>query len=215
RLAFRVNGAFQHDGFVRKPSGVNAVRCNGMVRYQPFKKTTLTVSYGLYRMNGTRPNMVPPRDGISYWLQVGKPTWNPITRSITTPQGQTLGPYTNIAGLDTMPDYFNANFAGNVRSQIFVDQGGLQLWTNTRLSTTNPYTGGTTYRYIAASPAAGTSENKFVGQPLFSSVRSLTNRNLYDWSEVNLSAVNRQMVRTLTGNVELEQVFLSTARQSF
>jgi outer membrane receptor protein involved in Fe transport len=215
RLALRVNGAFQHDGFVRKPSGTNTVRYNGMVRYQPFKRTTLTVSYGYYRMNGNRPNMVPPRDGVSYWLEVGKPTWNPITRSITTPQGQTLGPYTNIAGLDTMPDYFNANFAGNVRSQLFVDQGGLQLWSNTRLSTTNPFTGGTTFRYIAVSPAAGTRENKFVGQPLFSSVGSVSNRNIYDWSDVNLYAVNRQMVRTLTGNAELEQVFFNTPRHSF
>ena len=215
KLALRVNGAFQHDGFVRKPSGVNSVRYNGMVRYQPFKRTTVTASFGYYRMNGNRPNMVPPRDGISYWLESGKPSWNPITRLVTTPTGQNLGPYTSIAALDTMPDYFNANFAGNLRSQIFVDQGGVQLWTNTRLSSTNPYTGGTTYRYVAVSPAAGTIANKFVNQPLFSSVRALSDRNLYDWSEINLNAVNRQMVRTITGNIELEQVAFSTPLHSF
>lgn len=214
RLALRVNGAFQHDGFVRKPSGTDSLRYNGMVRYQPFRKTSLTASLGYYRLHGNRPNMVPPRDGISYWLEVGRPTWNPITRSITTPTGQVLGPYTNIAGLDTMPDYFNANFAGNVRSQLFIDQTGLRLWTNTRLSTTNPYTGGTTYRYIAVSPAAGTRENKFVGQPLFSSVRSMSDPSLYDWTSINLNSVNRQMVRTITANLELEQVFLHSARQS-
>jgi outer membrane receptor protein involved in Fe transport len=214
KLAVRINGAFQHDGFVRKPSGVDHERYNGMIRYQPTRQTTLTASFGYYSMHGTRPNMVPPRDDISYWLESGKPTWNPITRSITTPAGQVLGPYTSIAALDTMPDYFNANFAGNLRSQLFIDQGGLQLWTNTRLSSTNPYTGGTTYRYVAASPAAGTRENKFVNQPLFSSVRSMANRNLYDWTSINLNAVNWQMTRTLTGNAELEQVFLHTPRQT-
>ncbi len=214
RLAVRVNGAFQHDGFVRKPSGVNSVRYNGMVRFQPFKRTTLTASLGYYRMNGNRPNMVPPRDSISYWLDVGKPAWNPITRSITTPTGQVLGPFTSIAALDTMPDYFNANFAGQLRSQIFIDQGGIQVWSNARLSTTNPYTGGTTYRIIAASPAAGTRADKFVNQPLFSSVRSVSDRTLYDWSEINLNSVNRQMVRTITGNAELEHLAFSTSRQS-
>ena len=39
-LALRVNGSFQHDGFVRKPSGTDTVRYNGMVPYQPFRRTT-------------------------------------------------------------------------------------------------------------------------------------------------------------------------------
>ena len=45
RLALRVSAAFQHDGFERKPSGLDTLRYNGMVRYQPFKSTTVNASY--------------------------------------------------------------------------------------------------------------------------------------------------------------------------
>ena len=54
KLAIRVSEVFQHDGFVRKPSGVNTQRFNGMVKFRPFKTTTISAAYNYYRMIGNR-----------------------------------------------------------------------------------------------------------------------------------------------------------------
>ena len=43
-LAVRGTAVLQHDGYVRKPSGTDTKRLNAMVRYQPFKRTTLSGS---------------------------------------------------------------------------------------------------------------------------------------------------------------------------
>jgi len=72
KLAIRASGHSSHDGYIRKPSGTNIVRYNGMIKFQPFKNTTITGSYGFYRMNGNRPNAAPPRDQISYWIASGE-----------------------------------------------------------------------------------------------------------------------------------------------
>ncbi len=51
-LPVRASAAFQHDGFIRKPSGVNNVRYKGMVKYRPFRKTTIAGNY-----SGPRPQI--------------------------------------------------------------------------------------------------------------------------------------------------------------
>ena len=40
-------------------------RYNGTIKYQPFNRHDLG-SYSFYRLNGNRPNSLPPRDNISY-----------------------------------------------------------------------------------------------------------------------------------------------------
>lgn len=136
RLAFRVSGAFQHDGYVRKPSGTDTVRYNGMVQFKPFKWTTLNASYSYYRMNGNRPNTIMPRDGISYWLASGKPAWDPVTSTYTV-NGTTIGlngpgsaaTRTAITSDNNIPDVFQRTFSGADKSYVFVDQGAVAYWT--------------------------------------------------------------------------------------
>ncbi|MCX6953384.1 MAG: hypothetical protein NTV51_14630, partial [Verrucomicrobia bacterium] len=89
-LAIRGSAAFQHDGFVRKTSGVNNQRYNGMIKYQPFRSTTISASYLYYKMNGNRPNYTPPRDYISDWVAAGRPGWDPINQVVHL-NGQTIG----------------------------------------------------------------------------------------------------------------------------
>ena len=43
-LALRTSAAYQHDAFKQKPSGTETVRLNGMLKYRPFKSTTLSAS---------------------------------------------------------------------------------------------------------------------------------------------------------------------------
>jgi outer membrane receptor for ferric coprogen and ferric-rhodotorulic acid len=82
RLAVRFSGVTQKEEFTRKPSGMDTARMNGMVRFKPFKSTTISGSYFYYRSSGTRPNFVPPRDYVSNWIRQGSPTWDPLTQLV-------------------------------------------------------------------------------------------------------------------------------------
>jgi hypothetical protein len=218
KIAVRVSGVFQHEGFERKPSGVDTERYNGMIRFQPFKNTTLTASAFYYHAYGNRPNAIPPRDNLSYWLASGKPTWDPVTQQIHI-NGVTVATVT--ASTYNGPDYFSAAFLGNDRSQLFIDQSGLSYWAAPRGTTSTAGPNLATQqaaRYLQPTAAAGavfsgTAPRPFA-QPLFNTTPTISNPNIYDWSSINLSAPNRFWDRTLTSNVQLEQMFISTPTQT-
>ena len=143
RLGLRVSSAFQHDGYQRKPSGTDSLRYNGMVKYQPFKWTTLNASYAYYRMHGNRPNTIMPRDGVSYWIQSGKPAWDPVTSTYTV--GDVTyglngpGPAatrTAITSDNNIPDVFQRTFSGADKSYVFIDGGAVDR-KSTRLNSSH------------------------------------------------------------------------------
>ncbi len=220
KLAIRVSGVFEHQGFVRKPSGVNTVRYNGMFKYRPFRGTTISASVNFYRMNGNRPNFIPPRDNISYWISKGKPTWDPTTQQIHI-NGVTVGTYTSATY--NGPDYFSATLLGGNHSQMFIDQNGLSYWSapqtfnNTAAllpgtTVRGPTSGGQADRFLQTTGAVGATGTaaKPSTQPLFVTTPTISSKSMYDWSTINLSAPNRLMDRTITTNVSLEQQFLNT-----
>ena len=217
KLAVRFAEVFQHEGFVRKPSGVNTERYNGMIKYSPFKTTTISAGYSYYRLNGNRPNFQPPRDYLSYWLASGKPSWDPVAQVIHV-NGATLGPFT----ADTnIPDYFNRSTNWSGISQLYVDRSGIGLWTvpQTTLSTspltaTNGIASSGTVRLQEVSGSTGSKGTGLnSAQPFFSTTPAVSSKAIYDWSSINTAAVNRVMDRVLTANVQLDQIFLNTPRQ--
>jgi hypothetical protein len=225
-LSFRVNGGFQHEGFTRKPSGVNTVRYDAMVKFQPFRKTTISASWLHYRMNGNRPNYTPPRDYVSYWLASGKPSWDPILQVVHV-NGQTignggLGTTTPITADASVPDYFTRAGTIQTRGNLYVDQYGVAYWTapNTVNPASVPFTpaaNNQTVRLMQTSAGAGTNGatvGRIGNQPLFTTTPSVSSKDIYDWSDINLSAVNRLMDKTETYNVSLDQLFFNTPRQT-
>ncbi|MSU25128.1 MAG: TonB-dependent receptor [Opitutus sp.] len=217
-LGFRVSGSFQHDAYVRKPSGQNTVRYNGMVKYQPFKNTTITTSYRYYHQNGNRPNYSPPRDSISYWIANGRPTWDPVAQVIhvngTTIGAGGVGTTTAITADTTIPDYFNRSFTGSGRFYAYVGLGGLEyLGPGGSTLNTNPGSGSGTLRLMSVSAGSGIASGRFTNQPLFTTTPTVVSKSMYDWSEVNLAAINRYLDRSITGNVQLDQIFFNTPRQ--
>jgi len=226
KLAIRASGVFQHDGFIRKPSGVNTVIYNGMVKYRPFKGTSISASVNYYRMNGNRPNYIPARDNISYWISSGRPTWDPVTMTIHV-NGTNIGPITSttfpssFGGRNT--DFFTASQLGGNHSQMFIDQNGLSYWSAPQaFNNTAALLAGTTVRgptsgaqadrflLTTGSPGATGTAAKPTLQPLFITTPTISDKSMYDWSTINLSAPNRDMDRTITTNVQLEQEFLNT-----
>ncbi|MES1167298.1 MAG: TonB-dependent receptor plug domain-containing protein, partial [Pseudomonadota bacterium] len=223
KLAIRGSAAFQRDEYQLKPSGTNTVRYNGMIKYRPFKTTTISASVYYYRMNGNRPNSLPPRDNVTYWVNSGQPTWDPTTQQIHL-NGATVGTFTSTTY--NGPDYFSATLLGATRSQLFIDQHGISYWaapqgfTNATVlagaTTAGPTSGGTADRYVQTTGIAGATGTaaKPSAQPLFTTTPTLNDRNLYDWSSINLAAPNRLMDQTTTSNVQVEQLLLNTQRQT-
>ncbi len=222
KLAVRVSSAFQHDGYARKPSGTDTVRYNGMVKFQPFQKTTISASHSYYRMNGNRPNTLMPRDSITYWIQQGRPAWDPITQTYTVggvTYGQngagTLATRTPITSDNNIPDVFQRSFSGNDRSYVFIDNGAIaHFGSPTAHSQATPIANNSSQRYLAPSPAAGVASGRFTTQPLFTTTPSLSSKEYYDYENINLGAMNRLTDRTIVSYVQLQQLFFNTPRQS-
>lgn len=205
KLALRGSVVFQHDAFQRKPSGVDSVRLNGMVRFQPFPKTSFTGSFSSYRSWGTLVNQTMPRETITAWKAAGSPTWDPVTA--TAKINGTAVPGTWSSG--NLPPYFsNAQFAA--LPTIFVQPDGNVSWWGPSRTTS-----------IATSPATP-NQNVFLvntvaavpspAQPLFGTDPATSDRGIYDYTSVNLAALNYTRVNQKTVMLQLEQNFLSTPR---
>ncbi len=223
KLAVRVNGGFQHEGFVRKPSGVNTRRYDAFIKYKPFKNTTITAGYLDYRMNGNRPNYTPPRDYVSDWIAGGKATWDPIAQVIHL-GGRTLGPFTSdTLSFDSTLNGFGLSRAGTMqtRANLFVDERGVVYWTapntnNLAVAIPTPTANNQTIRLMQSSVNLGTataSPGRYTNQPLWTTTPTVSNKSIYDWSEINVSSVNRLMDRTQVYNAQLDQIILDTPRQ--
>lgn len=220
-LAVRATGVYQHEGFIRKPSGVDTERYSGMVKYLPFKSTSLTGSVSYYHSYGNRPNFSPPRDSISYWIQSGRPTWDPVTQQVHL-NGATVGTFT--AATYNGPDYFNNSFTGSNHSYLFIDRSGIGLFSapstfsNTAVlagaTTAGPTSGAQGTHFNATSSAAGVSLGRFTAQPLFTTTPTIRNKSIYDWTDVNIASVNRAWDRTLTSSIQLDHLFFNTPRQT-
>ncbi|WP_158277392.1 TonB-dependent receptor plug domain-containing protein [Opitutus sp. ER46] len=226
-LAVRVNGAFQHDAFIRKPSGVNTVRYNGMIKYQPFKNTTISGAFLHYRMNGNRPNYTPPRDYISDWVNNGKPSWDPV-RQVIHLNGQTIdknGVVTGgraivpITADSAIPSYVPITRSGTIqtRGNLYIDQGGIGYWSapnanSQTASFVTPAANNQTVRLMQTG-ILGANLGRFTNQPLWTTTPTVGDHSWYDWSEQNLSSVNRLMDRTNTYSAQIDQTFFNTPRQ--
>ncbi len=217
KLAIRASAVYQEDEFERKPSGVKTERYNGMIKYQPFKYTTISWSSFNYHAYGNRPNALPPRDNLTYWLASGKPTWDPVTQTIHV-NGQTLGPYT--ATTYNGPDYFNSSYLGNNHAQMFIDQSGLVYWSAPQSTTnaTGPIGNFTAAHFLQTTAAAGATFSGTAPRPfdqyLFNTTPTISDKSVYDWTSINLSAPNRFWDRTHTNLFQVDQIFINSARQT-
>ena len=204
-LAIRASAVYQRDGYVRKPSGTDTRRLNAMVRYRPFRGTTLTASHFYYHIDGNRPNTTPPRDAITGWLKAGQPTWDPVTTTARINGVTVPGAFT----ATTLPPYFTSASLRD-QSALFIDTDGrIGYWGPGRTSsTTSPEGRNQNIVLVNTTP-----EQIRATQPLFSSDPSVTSTAIYDWRRVNLAAMNRLNETTLMTHLQVEQTLLETSRQ--
>jgi hypothetical protein len=202
-LAVRGSVVNQHDAFTRRPAGIDSHRYSVMVKYRPFKLTTLSGGWSYYKASGNRPNNVTPRDAITPWIAAGSPTWDPVTSTIKV-NGVSAGTFTG-----TLPGYFVVGSTNQVWA--FIDQKGLGYLSSTvTTSSTTPVTATTARRMVTT---ANDPSGYLVSQPLIADSYAVASKSLYDWSSINLAAQNRFRDETQTFTLSLEQVFLHTQRQ--
>ena len=220
KLAIRGSAVYQEDAFERKPSGVDTERYNGMIKYQPFKNTTISAFMFYYHGYGNRPNALPPRDNLSYWIAQGRPTWDPVTQQIHNADGTNRGAPVTAATYNG-PDVFTASYLGNSDSQMFIDQNGLAYWAAARGTTSTVGPNVATLqaaRYLQPSAVAGAVFSGTAPRPfaqfLFNTTPTISDKSIYDWSSINLSAPNSFWDRAITSNVKLDQVFINSSNQS-
>jgi hypothetical protein len=202
KLGVRASSVYQHTGYEQKPSGFEERRFNFMLRAQPFRSTTLRASFQSYRGVGTRASAVTPRDAVSYWKSLGSPSWDPITSTVS------YGSNTFVAGATNPNGLGGQNFTDPV---LFVDNGGIQLWMISRMpaatATNGPINSGGTNRLLESLP-----EPVRTNRPLFSTVRGINNKALFNWEKINLAGPNTLKDMNDTSTVQLEQYFLNTQR---
>lgn len=217
RLAVRASYANQHTGFVRKPAGEDARRLSLQVKAQPFKNTTVALSWYNYKNASLRPNYTTPRDFISTWIAAGKPAWNPVTRLITlngVSYGQGAGG-TLAAGsttpITTLPSYFAANDA---RAVFRVGAGGeTPYWSapsNNTNATSPLLNAASTIRFLQTAAVNAYGAN----QPLFATSAALADKSLYNWEEISLNSSGKQWDDVNTYLAQLDQIFLNTPRHT-
>jgi len=234
KLAIRVNGVYQHEGFIRKPSGVDTERVNAFVKYRPFKNTTITGSILRYRMTGNRPNYTPPRDYVSDWIAAGRASWDPVLQVATvngkryrftsdTAFGTDLD--TNTVSTVTL-NSLGLSRAGTMqtRANLYVDQTGVAYWTAPTtanmgaavISPTVTSSSTNTVRLMQSTENLGNanaSPGRYSNQPLWTTTPTVSDQSLYDWSDINVSSVNRLLDRTIVYNAQLDQIIIDTPNQ--
>ncbi|MEY2880156.1 MAG: hypothetical protein RLZZ15_2536, partial [Verrucomicrobiota bacterium] len=215
RLAVRFLGVHDDKGFERQPSSEVIRRLQVALTARPFKRTTIRGSFESYRNNFNRPNSTTPRDGISDWIANGRPTYDPIAqtvhflggapeiRGVTAALENTLLPF-GIAPTDT---------AFTTYPSAYIRNGQIQRYEINALPTatgTGPTSVNATGLHLLTS---GTFYNRFTSQYPLYVTRGITDKSLYDWTAVNITAPNFGATKGETSNVSFEQVFLRTARQ--
>ena len=197
KLAVRGSAVYQRTASHLEPSNMDSVRLNALTKFRPFKSTTLNVYFSDYRMHGTRANTQTPSDGVSVWLENGRPAFDPVT-GIVTVDGRAVPLNTSVL----------QGVGGNIGS--FIDRGRLEYLAMMRTVDVNNPTinvGNSVYR-------EGGFRTLYTDQPMFTTALPITDRALYDWGEVNLAAGNYFSTDAQTTRVTLDQIFLSSPRQN-
>ena len=202
KLGARVSAVYQHDEYRQKPSGFENRRLNAMLRFQPFKNTTVRGSFSSYHGVGTRASAVTPRDAVSYWKDLGSPAWDPIANAVTV-----NGVTTVMTGALNPTGLGGQNFDNPI---LYVDNG-IQLWQVGRLpaatATNGPNNTAGQLRMLES-----VAEPVRTGRPLFSTLAGVSSKSVYDYASINLAAPNTIKDQVETSTIEFEQFVLNTDR---
>lgn len=207
KIALRIAGLYSNKEFNQKPSYDLTRRIYGAMTIKPFRDTTIRLKAESYREDRQTPNSLTPRDGVTEWLENGKPTWNPLTFTYTV-NGVTSAPVPvgsgTTAELLVLPKGLYVNSTTYTRPSMYIDNGAVQYWSvNRRGTSANPNASTTSNIRMISSGSAymrGT-----VNAATLYQVPGISNKALYDWENVNAVATNWNYDKAAMYTAEFEQ----------
>lgn len=109
KLAIYVAALYDDRRFERKPSYDISRRQTGGFTFKPTTKTTIKGFIENYSNSARLPNAMTPIDGVTSWLNGGRPTWDPLTKQVTfLDTGVTSAPYLNFGTQQVATNAFNS-----------------------------------------------------------------------------------------------------------
>ncbi len=202
KLSARFSAVYEEKGFVRKPSEDRITRQQIAFTYRPFDKTTLTVSAEHFMEYANRANSIMPKEYISYWRANGSPTYDPLTQIITVTRNGVAtrtGPITTTT--NNLPAGLGLFGSSNARNLMGIDGGQVLYFMRGGNPNNNA---GTPFQLTQATQPADP-------RPLWK-LPGMTDKSIYDWTELNLAAPNYETNRAALYNAKLEQNIIRTPR---
>ena len=202
KLGLRVAAVYMNNAYKQKPSYDLTKRLYGAINFKPFKDTTIKLKAEVYHENRQTPNTLTPRDGVTEWIQAGKPTWNPLTWTATVNGQSVVLPASS--DNSKFPNGLYVNTTTYTRPSMYIDQGQVQLWEVNRLSTgSNPNANITSNARMISSGSAymrGT-----VNAATIYTTPGISDSTLYDWSSMNATPTNWNFDHATTYEAEIQQ----------
>lgn len=127
-LGIYIAGLYDSEGFRRKPSYDIERRIYGAITYTPNNRINVQANYEKYDNSQSRPNSLMPIDAITPWIEAGRPSYDPYTRTITNMDtGAVYGPF---AFSTSSPHYVgDGQYAnGNAVYQELLADGSANPW---------------------------------------------------------------------------------------
>jgi outer membrane receptor protein involved in Fe transport len=211
KLAVRLAGVREDKGFEREPSREEIRRGQFSLFYQPFQRTTLKASVESYRNDAQRPNALTPRQTVTDWRAAGEPTWDPITRMVTLANGTTSGPFPASQDNNLPAGLWAQGNGFYQRTPLFVEaDGSVSYWgvnrTGNLSGAPTPRRWTTDLRLLQSGTNIRRDKANF---PLFFEP-GISDKSLYDWSNINYVAANLVEDEATTYMAELEQFIVET-----
>lgn len=221
KLALRASGVYDSKGFRRKPAEDIQKRFYTAVTYKPFSNTTISGSFESYRNFARRPNASTPTDMVSDWLRGGRPTWDPIT-STAKINGVVVATVPLTAQFDNNTAYPTGlgrdAFFDNIPSMFIEPDGRVTYFTPNRLQASGaPGQGNWTNSIRLMTTASDVFKFRNAQPPgtqlPLDSLTGISNREIYDYENINVVAPNWSRDMANTYKLQLEQKLFSTPMQ--
>ncbi|MBI2497805.1 MAG: TonB-dependent receptor plug domain-containing protein, partial [Opitutae bacterium] len=223
KLGVRVSALYDSKGFRREPSEDVQRRLFGAVTYKPFASTTLSGSFETFRQFRRTPNASTPTDMVSDWLNNGRPTWDPVTFTaklngvavVTAPMTTPFGNENDILPRGLGRD----SFFDNMPSLFIEPDGRVLLYTQNRLQASGaPGTGNWTNSIRLMTTASDVFRFRNAQNPNnprlpLDSLTGVSNKEIYDYENINAVAPNWNRDQANTYKLQMEQKLFSTPLQ--
>ena len=207
----------QADEYVRQPSFSRTNRYSRHGHLQAVSQgTTLRAAVEHYDNYARRPNAILPRDGISYWQQSGRPTWDASTWTLTRQRRahrRALLHHRRHGERAPRQRRRLRRHRARPRHHLRRSRRGRSTGPPaTSAASTPPASLRRIFTRSRATSASSRPRRRRASDPLAPTTVSITDRSLYDWSEANISAANWSHDKTKSYQAQLEHFFINTPR---